>query len=562
MDKKIRQQFVTLHGQWGIRQVHYRRAGSGPLLLMLHQSPQSSRELVSLIDRWSEYFTIVAPDSPGYGLSDPLGVDRAELSDFAAAAIEFMDAIGAGRFGVYGFHTGGMIGVALAHGYPDRVTSFACNGIVVPTEQELEEILAVYMPRFEPRWDGGHLAWAWAKNREQTIFFPWHNHTLDGRMDFPMPSPEYQQISIQELLRAGKHYHVAYRAAFTFHAERIVPELKVSGLITSATWDPIQPHLARLTDAPDCVLITKSDTLEESLERCLAQVRVHTGDGLPAIPATRPVPGRLWNQRVETQGGSVLIKRGGQDSATPVVVLHGAGGSSATVASIAAGLAETRSVLAIDLPGHGETECAPDPGGITMATCAALVLMVLDKLDLPVVELVGVEGGALLALEIANRHPDRVGRLALVHPPELDAEQADAWRESGLPSFQPDWFGGHLLHCWHMVRDSRLYFPWFQRDQQGIHWQEPELDNGCLQLEVTEYLKAEGAWQELLRDQLAYPLLDKLTVSREKISLCATPRSPWYAITETLATRTGLPFSVLPDSPAKWGAILAVMLSS
>ncbi|MCP4811642.1 MAG: hypothetical protein GY888_03965 [Planctomycetaceae bacterium] len=197
-----------------------------------------------------------------------------------------------------------------------------------------------------------------------------------------------------------------------------------------------------------------------------------------------------------------------------------------------------------------------------MATCAALVLMVLDKLDLPVVELVGVEGGALLALEIANRHPDRVGRLALVHPPELDAEQADAWRESGLPSFQPDWFGGHLLHCWHMVRDSRLYFPWFQRDQQGIHWQEPELDNGCLQLEVTEYLKAEGAWQELLRDQLAYPLLDKLTVSREKISLCATPRSPWYAITETLATRTGLPFSVLPDSPAKWGAILAVMLSS
>jgi pimeloyl-ACP methyl ester carboxylesterase len=49
------------------------------------------------------------PDSPGFGLSDPLGVGEAQMQDFAEAAIEFMDALGVERAAVYGFHTGAMI---------------------------------------------------------------------------------------------------------------------------------------------------------------------------------------------------------------------------------------------------------------------------------------------------------------------------------------------------------------------------------------------------------------------------------------------------------------------
>jgi len=550
-----------MDGRWGTRQVHYRRTGSGPLVLMLHQSPQSSRELVPLMEQWGEYFTIIAPDSPGYGLSDPLGVDEAELSDFAVATMEFMDAIGAGRFGIFGFHTGGMIGIAIANGYPDRVTSFASNGVAVPTDQELEELLSAYLPRFEPRWDGGHLAWLWAKTREQTIFFPWCKSSLAGRMDFPMPSPEHQQNGVLEFLRAADHYHVAYRAAFVFHAERIVPELKVPGLITAAGWDPLQPHLARLTETPECVQIFASDTLEQATENCLEQVRAHTGGGLPAASVTMPVSGRLWNQLVETDAGVVLVKRGGQDPDVPVVVLHGAGGSSASVAFIAAGLAESRSVLVIDLPGHGESDYDPGPDGATIQACAEMVFAVLDQLGLQSVDLVGFEGGTFVALEMAGRQPDRTARLALVHPPELSPEQADEWRESSMPSLEPDWAGGHLLRCWHMVRDSRLYFPWFRRDQAGILWQEPELDDRRIQLEVTEYLKAEGAWQAMLRDQLEYPLLDKLTACRDKVTLCASPRSPWCVVTENLAARTDLHFSDLGDDHEKWGTLLAVILS-
>lgn len=564
MTQRVSRHFVTLDGRWGTRQVHYRRAGNGPLLLMLHQSPQSSRELVPLMEQWGESFTIVAPDSPGYGLSDPLALldtkgDEAELGDFADATIEFMDALGAGRFGIYGFHTGGMIGIAIAHAYPDRVTAFACNGVAVPTDDELDDILAAYFPHFEPQWDGGHLAWLWARLREQTIFFPWHNRTLAGRMDFPMPAPEHQQNSVLELLRAGEHYAVAYRAAFVFHAERVVPELRVPGLITAGDWDPLQDHLARLPEPPDCVQVIPSETLEESLQRCFDHARAYVGDALPAAPTTTPAPNRLWRQVVATAAGECLVTCGGPATSPPVLVLHGAGGSGSTVAPVATGLAQTRAAFAIDLPGHGESDYDVGAGGVTVEACADAVLHVLTAMNLQTVDVVGDDGGALIALELATRHANRVGRLALVNPPKFNPEQVDGFHESGLPSLAPDWFGGHLLRCWHMVRDSRLYFPWFQRDQAGILWRKPDLDDRRIQAEVTDYLKAEGAWQQLLHSQLAYPLRDRLRACGEGLTVCAARQSPWFENTEVTANKLKLPFAILDGDRDAWGEQIAAV---
>ena len=115
----ITRHFATISaGRWGARQVHYRRVGSGPLVILFHQSPLSSRDMLATMERWKAHFTCIAPDSPGFGLSDPLGVKAATMSDFADAAIEFMDALGIERAAVYGFHTGAMISGAIAAAYP------------------------------------------------------------------------------------------------------------------------------------------------------------------------------------------------------------------------------------------------------------------------------------------------------------------------------------------------------------------------------------------------------------------------------------------------------------
>ena len=111
---RIKRHFVTIDGRSGTRQVHYRRCGDGPAMLLLHQSPRSSAEFIELIERWGESFTVVAPDHPGYGVSDPLGDPAANMEAFAEALVEFLDAIGLESAAVYGMHTGAGMAVALA----------------------------------------------------------------------------------------------------------------------------------------------------------------------------------------------------------------------------------------------------------------------------------------------------------------------------------------------------------------------------------------------------------------------------------------------------------------
>ena len=142
MTTSITRHFASItKGRWGPRQVHYRRIGSGPVVLCLHQSPLSSRDMLATMERWKTHFTCIAPDTPGFGLSDPLGVNRAEASDFAEAVVEFMDALGIERAAVYGFHTGAMITGALAAAYPDRIVCAAANGYVIMTETDRQDFI-------------------------------------------------------------------------------------------------------------------------------------------------------------------------------------------------------------------------------------------------------------------------------------------------------------------------------------------------------------------------------------------------------------------------------------
>lgn len=563
MTASIQRRFAAVSGRWGQRLVHYRVAGAGPPLLLLHQSPQSSRELVPLMEQWAVHFTVIAPDSPGYGLSDPLGVAEAGLDDFAAATLEFADTLGLDGFAVYGFHTGGMIGLALADTCPRRIRALACNGVLLATAAERESMLRDYLPPLEPRWDGGHLAWLWGRIREQAVFFPWHRRCQASRMDFPMPGPERLQAAVLEFLRAAGHYQVAYRAAFIYRADDVVQRLRVPTLITAAAWDPLFAHLARLPAPAAGVTVARSAGPAEAMARCLDHLRAATGPAGAPLALPEPVPpdpGRVGRAVLRLPQGPLLIRRGGASAGLPVLVLHDAGGSSRTVEWLWSALAPSRPVLAPDLPGHGESDLPPGSGDVGLGRCAREVLAALEVLGLPQVAVVGAGAGGLVGLELLAAAPGRVAALVLLDPPVLDSALRQAWREQGLPSLAADWHGGHLSRCWHMVRDGRLYFPWFRRDQQGIRRGEPDLDDQRIQLEVTEYLKAEGAWQSLRADALDYPLGAGLAAARGCTAVAAVASGPWYGAAAALAESSGCRFHPLPEGAARQAAALLALL--
>src|SRR5687767_10607772 len=89
--------------RWG--QVHYREAGSGPPLVLLHLTSAWSDMYTELIPYLATSRRVIAPDTPGYGLSDP-PPEAPGPSGYAAALAETFDALGIDRAAVFGHHTG------------------------------------------------------------------------------------------------------------------------------------------------------------------------------------------------------------------------------------------------------------------------------------------------------------------------------------------------------------------------------------------------------------------------------------------------------------------------
>ena len=106
----------------GERRVMVRRAGSGPPVVLLHESPRSSAAFIPMIEALAERFTVIAPDTPGYGGSDPLDLHRPQIADYADALEEVVDALGLERLALFGRHTGAAIAIEFANRYPAQVS--------------------------------------------------------------------------------------------------------------------------------------------------------------------------------------------------------------------------------------------------------------------------------------------------------------------------------------------------------------------------------------------------------------------------------------------------------
>ena len=182
----IERRFVTLTD----RQVHYRISGEGPPLLLLHQSPTSSAEMATTIEYFANEFTVIAPDTPGFGLSDYREGTPPDITIYAQMVKEFIDALGLSELCIYGFHTGAIIGAEMARLYPDLCKAVVVNGLWVADKDEVDLILQHYTEWSEPTAEGSQMPWIWSRLRDQLIFFPWFLKEENYRLSLDLPEPE------------------------------------------------------------------------------------------------------------------------------------------------------------------------------------------------------------------------------------------------------------------------------------------------------------------------------------------------------------------------------------
>jgi pimeloyl-ACP methyl ester carboxylesterase len=105
-------------------------------------------------------------------------------------------------------------------------------------------------------------------------------------------------------------------------------------------------------------------------------------------------------------------KSGGAPGDLPIVVLHGWGAHIEAVAPILTALEGAPDLIALDLPGFGESEAPQQAWDVD--SYARFMVHFLDELAVGRAHLVGHSHGGRVSIALAADEPERVGRLLLV----------------------------------------------------------------------------------------------------------------------------------------------------
>ncbi|MFL5827470.1 MAG: alpha/beta fold hydrolase [Thermoleophilaceae bacterium] len=142
--------------------------------------------------------------------------------------------------------------------------------------------------------------------------------------------------------------------------------------------------------------------------------RADSDYGVSASPNWRDVDWREHLHSAEVDGRRVNYVDIGSGDGPPVVFIHGLGGAWQNWLENLPRVAQERRAIALDLPGHGQSEMPAEK--ISISGYGRCVDALTEQLGFSEVALVGNSMGGFIAAEMAIQFPERVAQIVLVSP--------------------------------------------------------------------------------------------------------------------------------------------------
>lgn len=487
---RIKRRFVEVEG----RRVHYRRAGDGPPLVLLHGSPGSSEMLEHEMAAAASSFTCIALDTPGFGSSDPLAGETLSVGDLARATAAAMGALRLPPCPVYGTHTGALIATELAANHSASVSGLLLEGLPIFTDTEIATLFEGYFAPMIADPLGGHLITTWVRFRDQFTWFPWLSRDVTRLNPVDRPTAEEIDHWVMMFYRSCDTYMSAYRAA-CHHGHRsyeAAARLTVPAIFMASAEDMLFPHLDRLPPLKP----------EQSIERLPydldAKYRTigRLAGTLPQAPAIEteadhtPAGSDPACQFVDMPWGQTFVRTYGDAENPALFLLHDAPGSGLRLEPIARQFSEEFFVIVPDLPGCGESG---DAAGSAIDAGASAISCIVDALKLSSFKVAATGCGCAVAARLDD---PRLTKLLLDAPPHADPEVAMRI----APDIQINPEGSHWIEAWLMVRDSQIYQPWFDGRVAAQRHDQGNFDARWLHAQTFEIMKTRTSYHRLARE--------------------------------------------------------------
>ena len=545
---RITRHFISIENN---RQIHYRKAGKGPPVLLLHQSPKSSKELTPVIDGLKKNFTCIAPDTPGNGNSDPLTELSPTMIDYGKNIKLFLDALGIDKVCVYGFHTGASVGGSFASQFPERVNVAVLNGFVALNSEERKDIMDNYLTPLKFNWDGSHLLWSWARLREQHIFFPWYRISEETRMKSNLPDPDQIHENLMEFFRSGDEYRKPYGAAFMFEGDKIAKTFTSPTIICASDWDPTVRFLSRLpSELPPEVSIERLGNKRgsEVIEWLEGVFNQYATGNTPVFQEPKPIKGRFWQDFIDLNDFQLHVRRS-NGVGRPLIFQHEIGDDNNSLSRYT----EAKiNAFAFDLPGHGESDTMP-VDDYSLANIVEYLIEVIKKIGIDDFDIISMNNSSAISLQVAKNLSSEVKNLFLVN--YQDFSKLDKKNYYNMYSFDitPKKYGEHLIKCWNFLRDLSLFYPWFENKSENLILDESNLELNYLHQRLVSLLKASKSWNYFCRvvaDENEEVLINSLNT---KVNFAGNKSNPHYRFKGDLKKNyPSLNWVELPEDSLLW----------
>ena len=474
----MRRAFVEIEG----RQIHFRYEGAGPPIILLHPSPNSSKMMIPLAKLLSEDFTVIAPDTPGYGLSDAFFEELDSLYDYVPVFRQFFKTLGLEKFALYGTATGAQLAIAYAISHPEDISHLFLDNAAHFKDEQRDAIVSNYFPDFTPHQDGSHLNKIWYLIRQMFLFFPWCDPKSENRLTMNFPPASVLNMVAMDFLQAGANYHLAYRGAFFHEKAENVQKLKVPSSIFYWEGSILKSYIQQLIDheLPDWVRVINipADPAKRyaNMARYIKGILGKQPRVLLRLSDKLPKKGQLF---IPYKKGEIHAMIDLSKTGKPTLVLHEQAGSAKSLSALLSDQHLNGPSCFVSLPGHGDTSLKPlSAGGDSIAL---LLLHVLRFLNWEVCSILGMAWGDQLAQKIAQRFPKQFEYKAF----PLD-QDLFALKDIELT---PDEYGTHLFKAWGVLQDRLLFRKHKKKTIKNSRKDNPQLSAEQLQLQLLDWLK-------------------------------------------------------------------------
>lgn len=251
-------------------QLHYAEAGSGPALLMLHQTPRSHDEFAELQPLLAGDLRTIAMDMVGFGLSAPSPAPQT-IETMAEAGWALLDALGADSAVVLGHHTGAAVAQEMAVQAPGRTEALVLSAMpwVDEARRARPDVGVDHATTAE---DGRHLTELWRLRQPY----------------YPAGRPDLLDRFIRDALAPGIDPAEGHRAVRRYLMEERIAQVAAPVLLLAPTEDPfavadLEAVTKALSGAPVLEVRELDGAAVPAIEQCAEQVARHVREFLAVL---------------------------------------------------------------------------------------------------------------------------------------------------------------------------------------------------------------------------------------------------------------------------------------